>query len=71
MNSLNSSISIRRNKYLILFFSIFQTGQLTVGGIAEGNDRMSVTSGQRIISTSPGSSDNVDYAQSRYANDSQ
>jgi len=43
-----------------------ETGQLTVGGIAEGNDRMSVTSGQRIISTSPGSSDNVDYAQSRY-----
>ena len=34
--------------------------------MAEGNDKMSVTSGRRLISTSPGSSDNVDYAQSRY-----
>ena len=36
--------------------------------MAEGNDKMSVTSGRRLISTSPGSSDNVDYAQTRYLN---
>ena len=36
--------------------------------MAEGNDKMSVTSGRRLMSTSPGSSDNVDYAQTRYLN---
>jgi len=40
--------------------------ELEVGGVAEGNDKMSVTSGRRLMSTSPGSSDNVDYAQTRY-----
>ena len=45
---------------LLLFLQEQQHLELT--GVAEGSDKMSVTSGRR---GTPGSSDNVDYAQSR------